>query len=44
MKTSLTIAQREVVSYFSSPAAYVVLVVWLVRWMLRKPRGGEPAH
>ncbi len=30
MRTSLTIAQREVVSYFSSPAAYVVLVVWLV--------------
>jgi ABC-2 type transport system permease protein len=30
VKAALTIAQREVVSYFCSPAAYVVTVVWLV--------------
>ena len=30
MRVALTIAQREVVSYFCSPAAYVVTVVWLV--------------
>lgn len=30
MRASLTIAKREIVTYFVSPVAYVVTVVWLV--------------